>query len=56
MVTVAALPLTLIAHVPEAPVPFVWGTSNAVRAAEAEVAPVPPDAMGSAVPRVRAAR
>jgi len=47
-VTVAALPVTLIPHVPEAPVPVGEGTSvpitnpRFVRAPEAVVDPVPP--------------
>lgn len=40
-------PLMLIPHVPDAPAPERDGASNAVRAAAAELAPVPPLATGN---------
>ncbi len=40
--TVAALPVMSIAHVPDAPEPVVLGTLKLVRAFAAVVAPVPP--------------
>ena len=51
-VAVAALPLTLIAQVPDAPEPELDGTSRAVRAPAAVFDPVPPEATGRAVPSV----
>lgn len=52
-VAVAALPEMLIAQVPEAPVPSVFGTAKLVRASAAVVAPVPPFATTSVPPKVR---
>jgi hypothetical protein len=57
LVAVAALPLMLIAQVPEAPVPVGLGTfvpivnPRFVLAPEAEEAPVPPLATGTAFTR-----
>jgi hypothetical protein len=62
LVAVAALPVTLIAHVPEAPVPVGEGTSapiarpRFVRALLAEDAPVPPSAIAKSVASVNEER
>ena len=47
LVAVAALPVMLMPHVPLASVPVRVGTSRAVRASAAVVAPVPPLAIAT---------